>query len=86
MTNTYEINSWSLQDAKAKFSELVNSCVADGAQTVTKHGKPAVVVLPWDTYQNLKKRKGSLRSLFAAAPRAELDIARSDEGERELDL
>jgi len=79
-------NSWSLQDAKAKFSELVNSCVAEGVQTVTKHGKPTVVVLPWDTYQNLKKRKGSVRAFLTGAPRAALDIARSGESERELNL
>jgi prevent-host-death family protein len=86
MADIYMSNSWSLQDAKAKFSELVNSCVAEGAQTVTKHGKPTVVVLPWEAYQELKKRKGSLRSFLAAAPRAVLDIGRSDEPERELVL
>ncbi len=35
---------WSLQDAKAKFSELVRLTQSEGPQTVTIHGAPAVVV------------------------------------------
>jgi antitoxin Phd len=35
---------WSLQDAKAKFSELVRLTQTEGPQTVTIHGSPAVIV------------------------------------------
>jgi prevent-host-death family protein len=36
---------WALQDAKNKFSELVDKAVGDGPQVVTRHGKETVVVL-----------------------------------------
>jgi len=81
---TYEY--WALQDAKARFSELVNACAEEGAQTVTKHGKPAVVVVPWDEYRALKGKTRSLGAFLASAPRVELDIERSRETERELFL
>ncbi len=35
---------WSLQEAKAKFSEVVRLARTEGPQTVTVHGEPAVVV------------------------------------------
>ncbi len=36
--------TWPLQEAKAKFSELVRLAQTDGPQTVTVHGQPAVVI------------------------------------------
>ena len=35
---------WSLQEAKAKFSEVVRRAQTEGPQTVTVHGKPAVTI------------------------------------------
>lgn len=77
---------WPLQDAKARFSELVNRCAEEGPQTVTKHGEPAVVVIPWDKYRTLMGKQRSLMAFLAAAPRVELDLERSRETERELAL
>ena len=37
---------WSLQEAKAKFSEVVRRAQSEGPQTVTVHGKPAVKIVP----------------------------------------
>jgi prevent-host-death family protein len=36
--------TWPLQEAKAKFSEVVRLAQSDGPQTVTVHGQPAVVI------------------------------------------
>lgn len=38
--------NWSLARAKAKFSEVVERALRDGPQHITRHGKPAVVVVP----------------------------------------
>ncbi len=58
---------WQLQEAKSRFSELVETVISKGAQTVTKHGKPAVVVISVEEYErSLAPRK----SLAAAALRA----------------
>ena len=40
-----------MQEAKSRFSELVDTVIAKGVQTVTKHGKPAVVVISAAEYQ-----------------------------------
>ena len=37
---------WSLQEAKAKFSEVVRRAQTEGPQVVTVHGQPAVMVVP----------------------------------------
>ena len=77
---------YSLQDAKAKFSELVGVCLREGPQTVTRHGRPAVVVVPYDEYQRLTAPAHSLGAFFRAAPRADLDTSRSREPGREVDF
>ena len=76
--------SWLLQDAKAKFSELVGRCLQEGAQTVTRHGKNVVVVVPYDEYRKLTTPRSTLREFFRSAPRVELDVARSRDSGREV--
>jgi prevent-host-death family protein len=52
---------WRLQDAKARFSELVRMAHSDGPQTVTLHGRDAVVVVDAGEFNRLKgARTGEL--------------------------
>ena len=44
---------WPLQDAKNKFSALVNAALAGEPQRVTRRGQPAVVVLAAEEYDRL---------------------------------
>ena len=44
---------WSLQDAKNRFSAVVNAALDGAPQTVTRRGAPAVVVLAVEDYQRL---------------------------------
>jgi prevent-host-death family protein len=46
--------TWSVQDAKNRFSEVVEAA-RRGPQTVTKHGRPAVVVVAADEYARLAR-------------------------------
>jgi antitoxin Phd len=46
--------SWSVQDAKNRFSEVVEAARHE-PQTVTKHGKPAVVVVAAEEYKRLQR-------------------------------
>jgi prevent-host-death family protein len=48
---------WQLQDAKARFSELVKSAQRDGPQRITVHGRPAAVVLSDYDYARLIAKK-----------------------------
>ena len=49
--------SWSLQDAKNSFSVVVDAAVKGRPQTVTKRGKPAVVVVSVVEYDRLCRRQ-----------------------------
>lgn len=80
------MQSWSLQDAKARFSELVNTVVNEGAQIVTRHGKDVVAVIPVHEYTGLLGRKTGLRDFLARAPRIDLDIQRDQSEGRNIDL
>jgi antitoxin Phd len=62
------LHSWPVQDAKARFSEMLDSSLAVGPQIVTKHGKPAAVLVPirqWEALQHAGKR--SLKQLLLAS-------------------
>jgi prevent-host-death family protein len=50
---------WSLQDAKNSFSAVVAAAIKGDPQTVTKRGKPAVVVLSVAEYQRLSRREAA---------------------------
>lgn len=81
-------NHWQLQDAKNKFSKLVENAQHNGPQIVTKHGKDAVVVLSIDEYQKLIKPRTSLIKFFQASPLAkeDIDFGRSKEIPRDVEL
>ena len=61
-------NIWQLQDAKSRFSELVERALANGAQIVTRRGRKTVVVLPFDEYERLAKPSDSLAQFLLTSP------------------
>lgn len=76
---------WQLQEAKSRFSELVEQTIANGPQTVTRRGVEAVVVISLTEFKRLKH--GGLKNILLNAPRGEsLKIERSTEPVREIDL
>lgn len=81
-------NHWQLQDAKSKFSNLVDRAQHNGPQVVTKNGKDAVVVLSIDEYKKLIKPKTNLVNFFQSSPLAKegLDLTRSKEVPRDIEL
>ena len=53
------MHAWPVQDAKARFSELLETSLAEGPQVVTKHGRAAAVLVPirhWEALQCAGKR------------------------------
>ena len=66
-----------MQDAKARFSELVRRVRSDGPQHVTVHGRDEVVVVTAEEFRRLEgSRSGqALIDALAAAPRGKLDLA-----------
>jgi len=81
-------NHWQLQDAKNKFSNLVEKAQHNGPQVVTKHGKDAVVVLSIEEYKKLIKPKTNLVKFFQSSPlvKEDVDLSRSKEIPRDIEL
>ena len=77
---------WQLQQAKAKFSELVQKAVDEGPQTVTRHGKPTVVVLSAEQFDLMKKRQIDLKDLLPLIAPDEIDLERKQDRPRQTDL
>src|SRR5262249_44265060 len=67
---------WMLQDAKARFSELVRRARSEGPQHVTVHGRDEVVVISAEEFHRLKgDRSGSmLVELMRSSPLRDIDI------------
>ena len=67
---------WLLQDAKARFSELVRRVRSEGPQHVTVHGRDEVVVIAAEEFRRLKgERSGAaLIAAMQASPYREIDI------------
>jgi|SRR5262245_6166708 len=61
--------TWKLQDAKARFSEVVRRAQTEGPQRVTVHGKDAVIVVSASQYakQQSSGKKGSTGAVFVDA-------------------
>jgi len=64
---------WPVQDAKARFSEFLDACLADGAQMVTRRGAEAAVLVPVQEWRRLHAgARPSLKQLMLT------DTARSE--------
>jgi prevent-host-death family protein len=68
---------WLLQDAKARFSELVRKVRSEGPQHVTVHGRDEVVVVAAEEFRRLKGHKTgqSLIKAIQSSPRRDIDLA-----------
>jgi prevent-host-death family protein len=59
------MQTWAVQDAKARFSEFLDACLAQGPQVVTRRGAEAAVLVPVDVWRRLQAAaKPSLKDLF----------------------
>lgn len=48
------LQTWPVQDAKARFSEFLDACLADGPQMVTRRGAEAAVLVPTEQWKRLQ--------------------------------
>jgi prevent-host-death family protein len=67
------------EDAKNHFSEVVDCALHDGPQTVTRHGREAVVVVAFDDYKHMARPEGSLVDFLRRSPLwgVELELERA---------
>lgn len=80
--------AWTLADAKAHLSEVVDNALKKGPQVITRRGRKAVVVVAAEEWERKTQRQGTLADFFAASPLREsgLEIERPRGGSRDLDL
>lgn len=84
------MTEWSLQNAKNRFSAVVDAAVAGTPQEVTRRGKPAVVVLAVEEYERLrcleKTQAPTFAELLLAIPRDDGEFERLQLPPRPVDL
>jgi prevent-host-death family protein len=80
--------AWTVADAKARLSEVIDRALSDGPQIITRNGRRAVVVVASEEWERKTKRKGNLAEFFAASPLRDsgLAVERTKDGPREIAL
>ncbi len=79
---------WQLQEAKNRFSELVQRTVTSGAQVITKHGRPVAVLMSTEEYDKLvhPRPREKLVDILRRCPERNFVVEKSRGTVREVDL
>lgn len=79
---------WSVAEAKARLSELLDHALNDGPQAITRRGREIVVVVSTEEWHRKTSRSGSLAEFLAVSPLrgSDLDIERVDAPARDAVL
>ena len=77
---------WNLQDAKARLSELVDRAQIGDAQVILRRGKPAAVLVSYDSFASADPPEQSILSFFEGSPvrDVDFDVPRPAESLREI--
>lgn len=83
-----DTDTWTVAEAKAKLSELIDQALSLGPQIVTRSGRKAVVIVAAEEWDRKTRRKGNLAEFFATSPLGEsgLEVQRSKDDLRRTDL
>ena len=70
------MQTWPIHDAKARFSEFLETCLVEGPQMVTKRGSEAAVLVPVDEWRRLHAaaRPSLKQLLLSTAARGDLAL------------
>ena len=79
-------DTWQLQRAKAELSKLIATSIEKGPQMVTRHGRPAAVVLSAADYRKLRRRRPDFKAFLRKAPLYGLRLSRSRDRGRKVAL
>ena len=56
--------AWQVQDAKARFSEMLDNCLNEGPQVISRRGVDAAVLVPIDQWRRLQGDAPTLKDLL----------------------
>jgi prevent-host-death family protein len=81
-------NSWTVAEAKARLSAIINRARSGKPQTITRHCRTAVVVVSAEEWERKIRRKGNLAEFLSASPlrASDLKVKRVKDHPRETDL
>lgn len=81
-------SQWTVAEAKAKFSEVLEKAVSRGPQSITRHGHLTAVIVSAEEWERKTRRVGNLAEFFAASPLRDspLQLERAKDAPREIDL
>jgi antitoxin Phd len=79
---------WKLQDAKAKFSKVVDDALKSGPQFVSRRGHKSVVILSVEEYEELVSNKPSFKEFLLSCPKIEkgFNLERQKDTPRSVEL
>ena len=79
---------WTVAQAKARFSEVLDQALLQGPQTITRSGRTTAVVVSVEEWERKTKRTGNLAEFFAASPLRDsgLVVERLQDKPREIEL
>jgi prevent-host-death family protein len=82
------VDIWTVAQAKARFSEVIDKARSLGPQTITRNGRKAAVVVAADEWERKVRRTGTLAEFLASSPlrRSGLRIRRLRGGVRKAGL
>ena len=85
--SAHDEKSWTVAGAKAKLSEVIERAQS-APQTITRNGKPSVVVVSAEEWQRKTARKGSLAAFLMDSPLrgSDLDLERQHDEPRDFSL
>ncbi len=63
--------TWQVQEAKTRFSELIEKACGEGPQTITRHGSARAVLLSVEDYQALVAYKPDFKAYLLGGPKVE---------------
>lgn len=80
--------NWTVAEAKARFSKLIEQAQLKGPQTISRHGRTAAIVVSAEEWERKTKRTGNLAEFFATSPLRDsgIEIKRRKERPRKVDL
>jgi len=82
------IDTWTVAEAKAKFSEVIDRSASHGPQTVTRNGRPAAIIVSPEEWERKTRRTGNLAEFLGKSPlrQSHLRVARRKDRPRKVEL
>lgn len=79
-------DSWQIQEAKQRLSEVIRYATSDGPQLITHRGEPTVWIISNRDYHKLSKKRESIVKFFQRSPHRDIDLKIQRRQDRPRDI